>query len=91
MFPSPSLSSSTVRKRLTQLFSLDRQTEAIVSELLATEFTDWTVLVVAHRLETILNFDRVLVLEDGRVAEFGPPRELLEQGGAFRALWDAQL
>ena len=62
-----------------------------MGKLLETEFADWTIVVVAHRLQTIVDFDRVLVLEDGRVAEYGRPRDLLEKGGAFKALWDSQI
>lgn len=62
-----------------------------MGELLRTEFAEWTVLVVAHRLQTILDFDRVLVLDEGRLVESGPPRELLEREGPFKTLCNAQL
>jgi len=76
--------------------SLDRPTEALVSELVRTEFKEWTVMTVAHRLETIVDFDKVLVLQEGRIVEFDSPRTLLgkEKGqggrGVFRGLWDLQ-
>lgn len=47
-------------------------------ELLRTEFAGWTILSVAHRLKTVLEFDRVAVMDQGRVIEFGEPRELLK-------------
>jgi ABC-type multidrug transport system fused ATPase/permease subunit len=47
-------------------------------------------VVIAHRLKTIVDFDNVLVLEDGRVAEYDSPRALIEKGGLFKALWDQQ-
>merc|ERR1711988_1267278 len=41
-------------------------------------FQDQTVITVAHRLNTIIDYDRVLVLDAGRVVEYGPPEELLD-------------
>jgi ATP-binding cassette, subfamily C (CFTR/MRP), member 1 len=71
--------------------SLDRTTEEFVSELVRTEFHDWTVITVAHRLETIVGFDKVLVLQDGRIVEFESPKALLEKRGSmFKSLWDLQ-
>ncbi|MYY03934.1 MULTISPECIES: ABC transporter ATP-binding protein [unclassified Streptomyces] len=46
-----------------------------------------TFLVIAHRLETVAGADAVAVLEDGVIAEYGPPGELLAEGGRFAALW----
>ncbi len=50
-------------------------------------FADATVLTIAHRLNTIMDSDRILVLDDGHVAEFDSPSVLLnKEGGLFRAL-----
>jgi ATP-binding cassette, subfamily C (CFTR/MRP), member 1 len=70
--------------------SLDRQTEAFVDELLRTEFADWTAIVIAHRLKTIADFDKVLVLQDGNVIEFDSPKNLLARDSMFKTLWDLQ-
>lgn len=43
-----------------------------------TEFSDCTVLTVAHRLNTIIDYDKIVVLENGTVAEYGTPQTLLE-------------
>lgn len=47
-----------------------------------------TLLVIAHRLSTIADFDRILVLDEGKGVEFGAPRELMDKGGVFRGLVD---
>ncbi|KAK3935755.1 P-loop containing nucleoside triphosphate hydrolase protein [Diplogelasinospora grovesii] len=70
--------------------SLDRQTEAFVDELIRTEFRDWTCIVVAHRLKTVVDFDKVLVLQDGKMVEFDSPKSLLERESMFKTLWDLQ-
>ena len=70
--------------------SLDRETEARVDELVRTAFTDWTAIVVAHRLKTIADFDKVLVLQDGRIMEFDSPGNLLARDSKFKMLWDLQ-
>lgn len=62
--------------------AVDRATDAAIQASLRREFaaTGCTVLVVAHRLSTVADFDRLLVLEGGRVAEIGTPAELLRNG-----------
>ena len=61
-----------------------------LQETIRREFSDCTVITVAHRLETIMDCDRVAVLSAGRVEEAGAPGELLaDPGSAFRALVDS--
>lgn len=52
------------------------------------EFRGRTVIAVAHQLNTIVDFDLVVVMDSGRVVEVGNPRELLESKSAFKELWD---
>ncbi|KAK1830353.1 P-loop containing nucleoside triphosphate hydrolase protein [Podospora conica] len=67
--------------------AVDRHTDGLIQRSIREEFTDATLLVIAHRLSTIADFDRILVLSDGRVAEFGSPRELWAvEGGVFRGM-----
>lgn len=51
---------------------------------------DRTVVAVAHRLSTLAAFDRVVVLEGGRVVEDGSPAELRRAGGLFARMWRLQ-
>ncbi|KAI1853220.1 hypothetical protein JX266_001926 [Neoarthrinium moseri] len=69
--------------------SVDQQTGMRVQELIRKEFAAHTVISIAHRLETIADFDRVVVLEKGAVVEQGAPSDLLRKLGPFRVLWDA--
>jgi ABC-type multidrug transport system fused ATPase/permease subunit len=70
--------------------SLDKETEQMVRTTINTQFKNHTVISIAHHLETILDFDRVVVMDKGRVVEVGSPRELLQsRHGKFKALWKA--
>eukprot|EP00985_Skeletonema_marinoi_P002055 scaffold834_cov144-Skeletonema_marinoi.AAC.2 len=72
--------------------SIDMKTDAQVQETIRREFVQKgvTVITVAHRLETVLGYDRILVLDAGVPVEFGPPDELLRRsGGYLRYLFDA--
>ncbi|MBM0239437.1 ABC transporter ATP-binding protein [Micromonospora sp. ATA32] len=66
--------------------SLDVPTERLVQRALGTILRDRTALVIAHRLSTVETADRVLVLDDGRIVEDGPPELLAETGGRYAAL-----
>ena len=68
--------------------SCDVHTDALVQEVIRTVFVGCTVLTIAHRIHTIADSDKIMVLADGRVAEFGPPAELLArpQGSMYRSL-----
>ncbi|MET8864769.1 ABC transporter ATP-binding protein [Nonomuraea sp. NPDC004580] len=68
----------------------DPQTEQAVRRALAGLGGDRTILVIAHRQETVAGADTVVLLEDGVIAERGAPAELLERGGRFAAFWHAQ-
>ncbi|KAK1598438.1 ABC transporter [Colletotrichum navitas] len=70
--------------------SLDQATERIVQDLIRSEFRRWTVVVIAHRLKTVADFDKIVTLQDGRVAEFDHPKALLEKGGLFASMWKLQ-
>lgn len=69
--------------------SLDAQTDALIQETIQKNFTDLTMLTIAHRLNTIIDCDRVMVMDAGKILEFDEPYELLKDAqGSFRALID---
>ena len=58
--------------------------------MIRSSFDGVTILTIAHRLTTIMDFDRILVFDDGKIKEFDSPMNLLEkQGGSFRAMVEA--
>ncbi|KAJ2688671.1 Multidrug resistance-associated protein 1, partial [Coemansia sp. RSA 1285] len=65
---------------------VDLETDNEMQKLFRSEFKDSTVLTIAHRLETIMNSDKIIVMDKGRVVEFGPPKDLIDQGGYFSEL-----
>lgn len=60
-----------------------------MQKIIREHFGDRTILAVAHRLDTILDFDRIVVLDKGRIVEDGSPSELLSRDSAFKVLYDA--
>ncbi|KAK8001740.1 ABC transporter [Apiospora marii] len=70
--------------------SLDAESEAHMMAVIRDKFRDATVIAIAHRLDTITDFDKVIVLDSGRVVEVGVPRDLLSQpSSVFRALYES--
>lgn len=63
--------------------SLDVESESEVQKAISALTKDKTVLVIAHRLRTVINADHILVLANGRIEEEGPGRSLMEAGGRF--------
>ena len=71
--------------------SVDMETDALIQTTLQSQLGDATVLTIAHRLNTIMHADRVLVVHDGRLAEDGPPVELKNTPDShFAKLWAAR-
>jgi ATP-binding cassette, subfamily B, bacterial len=71
--------------------SLDSITESEIQDALAETMTGKTVIVVAHRLSTIRELDRILVFSDGNIIEDGTHNELLKLNGHYHDLWDRQV
>ena len=71
--------------------NVDADTESKIVGLVHERFRHRTVIAVAHRLRTIVDFDTVFVLDQGQVIEQGNPRDLLAiEGSRFREMWNSQ-
>ena len=69
---------------------MDIKTDTAVQNTIRKAFTNCTIVTIAHRLQTIIDYDRVIVMEQGRVAEDGTPRGLLlNADGLFSKLVDS--
>ena len=66
--------------------NVDFKTDRLIQQVIRDKFKDSTVLTIAHRLNTIMDYDRVLVLDGGRVAEFDKANVLIRRGGLFAEL-----
>ncbi|KAH8698674.1 P-loop containing nucleoside triphosphate hydrolase protein [Talaromyces proteolyticus] len=69
--------------------SVDPETDARVQETLATGLREKTLVAIAHRLRTVILYDRVCVMDKGEVVELGHPLDLWKQGSTFRAMCDS--
>jgi ABC-type multidrug transport system fused ATPase/permease subunit len=68
--------------------SVDLETERAMQAVIKREFEGYTIVMISHRLEMVMDFDRVIVMDTGSVVESGKPTELVEvEGSRFRDLW----
>lgn len=72
------------------LSAVDTDTEEQILRNLGENRAGKTTIIIAHRISTIQHADHILVLDDGRAAEYGTHRELLERGGIYRTIYDKQ-
>ncbi|KAI1317577.1 hypothetical protein EDD11_008147 [Mortierella claussenii] len=63
--------------------AIDLETDALVQAIIRQKFSDCTILTIAHRINTVMDSDRIMVLDQGRVAEFETPAKLLADSGSI--------
>lgn len=71
--------------------SLDPENETLIQRAVGALCAGKTVIVIAHRLRTIANADKIVVLDDGNIVEEGTHDDLVSSNGLYRHLWDLQL
>ena len=70
--------------------SVDSETDTLMQTVIRTHFKEQTLIAIVHKLHTILDFDKVALIEKGQVVEFDTPQALLSrEGSAFRALFNS--
>ncbi|KUM62945.1 hypothetical protein ACN42_g4156 [Penicillium freii] len=70
--------------------SVDSDTDMLMQNVIQTHFKNQTVIAIAHKLHTVLDFDKVALLENGKIVEFDTPKALLsKEGSGFRTLLEA--
>ena len=69
--------------------SVDVKTDHLIQNTIKSQFGDCTVLTIAHRLNTIINYDKIMVLDQGELVQFSTPEELLNQEGLFSEMASA--
>ncbi|HVW71773.1 MAG TPA: ABC transporter ATP-binding protein [Candidatus Paceibacterota bacterium] len=71
--------------------SLDSESEMLIQDALARLMEGKTVIAIAHRLSTVMKMDRIMVIEDGKIAMTGTHQELVaHEGGLYKKLWEIQ-
>jgi ATP-binding cassette subfamily B protein len=70
--------------------SIDAYTEIIIKQAMEKVLQDRTSIVIAHRLSTVRNSDKIVVIDDHKIQEMGTHEELLERGGLYKTLYDMQ-
>lgn len=70
--------------------ALDSEAEELIQAGLETLMVGKTVIAIAHRLSTIQHMDRIVVLDEGKIAEMGAHKDLLDQGGLYAKFWSRQ-
>ena len=71
--------------------SLDPENEAEIQQAISRLIKGRTVIVIAHRLKTMIGADNILVLNNGRIVESGTHKQLLAQNGLYAKLWNLQM
>ena len=73
------------------LSAVDAETDYRIRRALKTRMKDTTVILISHRINTLMGASQILVLNQGRIAETGTHQELLEKNGIYRKIYDIQM
>ncbi len=73
------------------LSAVDTQTDARIRQALSENTSDSTVVLISHRIMTLMHADNIIVLDHGRIAEQGTHKQLLEKGGIYKKIYDIQM
>lgn len=73
------------------LSAVDAQTDAMIRQALKDQLADATVVLIAHRVTTLMQADCIMVLDKGRIAEMGSHEELMKKNGIYRRIYDMQM
>ena len=73
------------------LSAVDAETDARIRAALRRDTKGATVILIAHRITTIMHADKILVMEKGKILESGTHEELLQQKGLYRKIYDLQM
>ncbi len=69
---------------------MDAENETQIQEAISKLIKNKTVLIIAHRMRTVTNADKIVVLKDGKVAEIGKPKDLLLKNSIFKEMVNKQ-
>jgi ABC-type multidrug transport system fused ATPase/permease subunit len=70
--------------------ALDSKNESLIQGALEKIMKGKTTIAIAHRLSTLRNMDKIIVMDKGKIAETGTHAQLLRKGGLYKKLWDMQ-
>jgi len=73
------------------LSAVDTNTEKVILNYLGESMADKTAIIITHRLYSLIEFDRIIVLDQGEIIEQGTHNELMERGGYYQELHDQML
>lgn len=69
--------------------SIDVDTDRVIQNIIREDFAGYTIIAVAHRLETILDFDWIAVMDQGEMVEYDRPSQLMSRASKFKALYES--
>ena len=73
------------------LSAVDAETDAKIRAALKKQMGKATVILISHRITTLMQADQILVLDNGKIAEMGTHEELVRRGGIYKSIYDIQM